>query len=387
VKSCTTSRERVMAALNHKEPDKVPLDLGGTICTSITRVANNRLKEYLNIESGEETATNALMDTVVPCERILKMFEIDFRSVRMRPPSSLKGEGQAFGVSTQTRGDSLLDELGTRWQKADYDYAPVEFPLANATLSDLKRYSWLDPYDPDRIKGLREEAKNLYHDTEYCIVADIMCGGPFEQALWLRGFQQFLMDLYINKKFAQVLLDKITEVDMQLWNVYLNAVGDYVQVVAQGDDVGMQTGTFMAPEIYKKFVHPCHKKLFEFIKSRTNAKLFYHSCGSVYALIPYFIEEGVDVLNPVQRGATNMHITKLKREFGKDIVFWGGGIDVQQVLPYTTPLEIEKEIKKTMEIIAPGGGFIFAGTHNIQPDVPPENVYAMYQAAKKYRSY
>lgn len=382
-------RKRVAVTLNHKEPDKVPLDLGGTNCSSITREANNRLKKYLNIDCEEELVTQPLLDTVVPCEQILKMFEIDFRAVRMRPPSSLQEGRQVFGASSQkySRGGSFLDELGTKWQKADYDYAPVGFPLANANLSDLKRYSWLDPYDPGRVKELQEEVKNLYENTEYCIVADIMCGGPFENALWLRGFKQFLMDLYINEKFAQALLDKITEIDMQLWDVYLNAVGDYVQVVAQGDDVGMQTGPFMSPEMYKRFVHPCHKRLFEFIKSRTNAKLFYHSCGSVYTLIPYFIEEGVDVLNPVQRGAANMEIDKLKREFGKDIVFWGGGIDVQQVLPYATPQEIEEYIKKTMEIMAPGGGFVFVSTHNIQHETPAENVYAVYQAAKKYRCF
>jgi len=382
-----TSRERVMLALNHEEPDKVPLDLGGTICTTITRIANNKLKEYLGVKCEEEEITNPLMDTVVPCEEILKIFEIDFRAIRMGPPSSLKEGQQSFAGVSQKRGESFVDEYGTRWQKSFYDYAPVGFPLADADIDDLKKFPWPNPYDPGRIKGLREKARYLYENTDYCIVADIMCGGPFEQALWLRGFDRFLVDLHINKKFAMALLDKITEIDIMFWDAYLNAVGDYVQVVAQGDDVGTQTGSFVSPEVYKKFVHPCHKRIFQFIKSKTKAKVFYHSCGSVYSLIPLFIEEGVDILNPVQCGAKDMQLDRLKKEFGKDIVFWGGGVDVQKVLPYATPKQIEKEVKKTMEIMAEGGGFVFAGTHNIQPDIPPEKIYAMYKAAKEYRNY
>lgn len=235
-------------------------------------------------------------------------------------------------------------------------------------------------------KGL-ESARQLYENTDYAISADMICGGPFEQACMVRGYAEFCIDLCWDPKFAEALLDKVLETDLALWDVYLNEVGDYVQVVAQGDDVAMQTGTYISPEMYRKFIKPRHRKLFDFIHSKTKAKIFYHVCGSVYDIIPDLIEVGVDILNPVQRSAAKMDIVKLKREFGKSLTFWGGGIDIQQFLPFATPQEIEDEVKRTIEIMAPGGGFVFMASHNIQADVTPDRIEAMYQAAIKYRSY
>jgi uroporphyrinogen decarboxylase len=283
---------------------------------------------------------------------------------------------------------TYYDDFGIRWRKAAYYYDAIERPLADAaSVKDLETAQWPELYDRGRVAGLREEVKGLYETTDYCLVADIPGLGPFEGACFTRGYDNFPMDLYLNVPFAEALMDKFTDTMIAFWDMFLDEVGDYVQVVAQGDDVGMQTGTFISPEMYRKFVKPRHKRLFDFIHSKTDAKIFYHSCGSVYDLIPDFIEEGVDILNPVQRSAAKMDITKLKKEFGKDICFWGGGIDVQQQLPFFTPDQIEDEIKRTLDIMSPGGGFVFFPSHNIQADVSPDRIDRMYNTLIQYRGY
>ncbi|MCS7260829.1 MAG: uroporphyrinogen-III decarboxylase [Anaerolineae bacterium] len=373
-------RERVLTALNHQEPDKVPIDLGGTIVTTLTRIVYQNLRTYLGMPPDDAPViSHRQMDTVYPREDLLQLYEVDVRAVAMKGPWCFEPR--------EMPDDSFYDEFNIRWKKASYYYDVVERPLADATIHDLATVAWPDPYDPGRVAGLREEAQALYENTEYAIVADIMCLGPFEGGCVLRGYEQFLTDLYWDPRFAEALLDKITETDIALWDAFLNAVGDYVHVVAQGDDVGIQTGPYISPEMYRKFIKPRQRRIFDFIHSKTQAKIFYHSCGSVYDLIPDFIEIGVDILNPIQRSAKKMDIARMKREFGKDLCFWGGAIDVQQVLPFATRQQIEDEIKRTLEIMAPGGGYVFFPSHNIQADVSPDRIHHMYQTALQYRDY
>jgi uroporphyrinogen decarboxylase len=259
--------------------------------------------------------------------------------------------------------------------------------LAAATVDSLDKAAWPDPYDPGRVEGLAEETKRQYETTDYALVADIMCMGPFEGACIVRGYEQFCVDLYWDTKFAEALLDKLTDAAIGLWDVFLSAVGEYVQVVAQGDDVGMQGSLYISPALYRKFIKPRQKRMFDFIHSHTRAKVFYHSCGSVYDVIPDFIEIGVDALNPIQRSAAKMDIATLKKEFGRELSFWGGGIDVQQVLPFASLQEIEDEVNRTIDIMAPGGGYVFVPSHNIQPDVSPDRLCRVYETALKRRSY
>jgi uroporphyrinogen decarboxylase len=290
-------------------------------------------------------------------------------------------------VAKRLPDGSFYDEYDILWKKLAYDYSPAEPPLAGSTVEDLGKATWPDPYDPKRVEGLREGARKLYEETDYAIVADIMCRGPFELAVKLRGYEQFLVDLYSDPRFAVALLEKITDTIVALWAVYLDAVGDYVQVVCQGDDVGMQTNLFISPEMYRMFIKPCHRSIYDFIHSKTEAKIFMHSCGSIYDIIPDLIEIGVDVLNPVQYGAAKMDRARLKKEFGKELCFWGGGIDVQQVLPNASLEKIDEEVKRTMEIMSPGGGYVFVPTHNIQSDVTPDRLNRVYESAIKYRGY
>ena len=234
---------------------------------------------------------------------------------------------------------------------------------------------------------MRDEVKDLYDNTDTCIVADIPGLGPFEGGCFLRGHANFCMDFYTNPSYAEAVMDKVTDSMIRFWGHILDEIGDYIQIAAQGDDVGMQQNTYISPEMYRKYVKPRKTRLFDFIKSKTDAKIFYHSCGSVYDLVPDFIEEGVDILNPVQRSAAKMDIRKLKSEFGKDISFWGGGIDVQQQLPFFSPDEIEEVVKETLDIMAPGGGFIFFPSHNIQADVSPDRIDRMYRTVLDNRKY
>lgn len=388
------SKERVLLALNHKEPDKVPIDLGGTICSTLTSTANKKFKDYLGIKKAGEIVSHPVLDTVVPIDEILEMFEVDIRTIRLKGPTpeseeaeEVKGfSGSSSDFANMPSGYEFADEYGTRWRKAGYDYAPVSFPLANLDVSDLKTFKWPNPYNPGRVLGLKQEAKELYESSEYAIASDIMCGGPFEQSLWLRGYQKFMEDLYLNPKFAVALLDKITEIDIGFWDAQLSSIGEYVDIVCQGDDLGMQTSLYIDPEMYRKFIKPCHERLFSFIHSKTKAKCWLHSCGSVYSVLPDLIELGVDALNPVQCSACNMELSKLKKEFGSEITFWGGGINVQ-TLPGKTVKEVEAEVKNAIHTMAPGGGFVFAATHNILPETRGEITYNAYMAAVKNRDY
>jgi len=390
------SRERVLLTLNHKEPDKVPIDCGGTICTTLTRTAHNSVKAYLGINTPQEQITDPKLDTVVPCDELLSRWETDFRRVALRPPSSLNAAGsdrQSFAATSaaneeKPRGFEFKDEFGTVWKKADYDYSPQRYAMQSFDIDDLKNYEWPDPYDPGRVEGLEEEAKYLNENTDFCIVGDIMCGGPFEQACWIREYSTFMLDLYENKEFARLLLEKITDLDIAFWDAYLSKIGPHVQVVCQGDDLGMQDKEWISPEMYKEFIYPCHKRLYDFIHSKTKAKLFMHSCGSIKRFIPYLIEVGVDALNPVQYAAHDMGIANLKKEFGSELSFWGGGISTQSELGnHYSVQQIEDIIKRNMEILMPGGGFVFSPTHNIQQECPAEKTLCIYDSAVKYRNY
>ncbi len=229
-----TPRERVLAALNHQEPDMVPLDLGGTNCTTLTRQAYHSLRAYLGM-----------------------------------PPDP-------------------------------------------------------DPNDPGRVRGLREGARKLYEQTDYALVADLMCPGPFEGGCTLQGYDQFLADFYLDPPLAEALLDRFTDLTIGFWDAFLSVVGDYVQVIGQGDDIGIQRGLYISPEMCRRVIKPRHQRLFGFIHSKTRARIHLHSCGSVVEAIPDLIEAGVDILSPVQRSAANMDLARLKADFGRDICFWGG---------------------------------------------------------------
>lgn len=362
-----------MAVLHHELPDRVPVDLGSTVVSSIHRRANDRLKALLGVEA-DEPVHDVAQGIVVPDEQILQRFGVDLRRVALRQPPP------AASPSPAGSEDTYLDEWGMRRRRrTELYWEIVEHPLAYARVEDLKHYPWPDPHDPRRVAGLAEEARRLYRETDYALVADFLGGGIFEQALWMRGFERFMTDLIADEPFATALLDTLLGLYLEFYAVYLEVVGPYVQIVALGDDLGMQTGPLISPKLYRRLIKPRHRELYDSIHSRTEAKIMHHTCGSVFAFVPDLIDVGVDVLNPIQISARGMDPAALKREFGEQLVFHGG-IDVQQLLPFAMPERVKEEIKRIVATLGQGGGYILAPSHNIQPDVPPENILAMYEA-------
>ena len=371
------SRERVLTALKHQEPDRVPIDLGGT-STGIEVEAYDRLKKVLGFQSETKTFVR---DHVEIDEPILERFGVDTRYIRLKPP-----RGYQLVIDPD---NSYVDIWGTRWRKppSSLYWDMVDYPIKEPTLEALNRYPWPDPDDPGRTEGLREKAKYLYERTDYAIVVDNPGFGVFEQGWALRGMENFLMDLVLHEKFAEALIERMADYKIALWGHILDTVGEYVQVVMEADDIGTQQGPMVSPETYRKLVKPAQKRVRKSIKNKTKAFLFLHCCGSVRKFLPDFIDMGLDILNPVQVAAKDMDPKELKSEFGKDLTFWGGGCDTQNVLAFGNPDDVEKEVKQRIAELAPGGGFVFNQIHNIQPQVPAENILRMLEAAQKYGAY
>ena len=281
-----------------------------------------------------------------------------------------------FDVGDYNR--EYMDEWGTKWQRRPgvAYYEALDPPLANATIYDLETYPWPDMAHPSRFAGLADEARRLHEETPYAVVA--MSGvAPHELIYVMRGLDNWLIDLVSNPEFAHALLRKVTDLLLASVTKLLDTCGQYIDVIITGDDLGTQSGLMMSPKLYRKMIKPYHAELFSAIKKRTKAKIFFHSDGAVLPLIGDFIENGVDLLNPVQVSAKDMGDTaRLKREFGDRLSFVGA-IDTQWVLPFGTIEDVRAEVRRRIRDLAPGGGYIVASVHCIQPDVPPQNVCAM----------
>jgi uroporphyrinogen decarboxylase len=256
----------------------------------------------------------------------------------------------------------------------------IDPPLARASIEDLDRYSWPDPADPGRYRGLPERVKRLYDTSDHALVAAAIGMGVFEQAQALRGMERFFEDLLLNPEFAAALIDKILQTQLDILDRYLAIVGPYVEMIETSDDYGMQTGPLISPQLYREKLKPAHQRLNRFIKERTAAKIYLHSCGSIAEMLDDLIDAGVEVINPVQPRARNMESVRLKRRFGTRVVFHGG-VDEQYVLPHGSVEEVRREVRRRIEAFAPGGGYILAPAHNIQDDVPPQNVEALFETA------
>jgi len=373
-----TSRERLRKSLRHQEPDRVPIDWGGGP-TGIEIEAYDRLKALLGFQ-GPPTRT-FVRDHVEIDEPILQRFGIDTRYVRVGAPRGFRVQLDA--------DNSYLDIWGCRWRKppSSLYYDMVEFPVKEPTQQALQEYQWPDPEDPGRTDGLRERARYLAEETEYGVVLDVTGFGVFEQGWALRGIENFLADLLAEPEFAEAVIQGVADYQVALYARVLAEVGEYLDVVMVAEDLGTQSGPLISPQTYRRMIKPAQRRVWESIKRQTQAKLFLHSCGSVRAFIPDLIEIGVDILNPVQVAAAGMDPAELKAEFGKDLVFWGGGCDTQRVLTFGTPDEVEAEVRRRIGELAPGGGFVFNQIHNVQPQVPAENVVRMMDTALAYGKY
>ncbi len=377
-------RERIVKALSHKEPDQVPIDLGATHNSSIHIDAYNKLKQYLGVQEEEKIRfVDIAQQAVIPGEKVLKTLGVDTRIISVKPPKNWK-----LTVHEEEDNYWFIDEWGVKWKKPKHGYYfdMVKHPLKQATVKDLDDYPWPDPDNPGRYEGLEQEAKQLFGNTEYAVVGEARTGSLFERNWYLTGIERFLTDMLLNQGFIEKLLAISLEIHQKKTSKFLDAVGDYIQVLALDGDLAMQTGPLMSPDLYRRIIKPYCKKLLRLVKRKTSAKVFRHCCGSVVPFIPDFIECRIDAIHPVQVSAKNMDTRKLKEKFGSKIGFWGG-IDTQHVLPYGTVKDVEEEVKRRIHDLAPGGGYVLAAVHNIQRDVPPENIVAMFRAAKKYGRY
>jgi len=380
------SRQRVMCALNHQEPDRIPIDLGATIVSSIVKQSYVGLKQYLGLPVEEIKMLDYVQQLPYVDEALLQRFGVDFRLVQL--PAAT-----APGLAIFEEGDyyAFLDRWGAKLhmpKQGGLYFDWVDFPLKEATLAALDSYQWPRPDPPEYIAQLRAQAKYLYENTDYALVGSaVIGGGIFEQPARVMGMENFLMALVSEPKFADRLMEQITDIYIESCNSYLDQVGPYIQVFTYWDDLNTQNGWLIRPELYRRMIKPKQRRLVEALKKKTTAKLFFHGCGATYDLIPDLIDLGFDILNPVQVSARGMDTQKLKQEFGRDIVFWGGGVDTQRVLPFGTPSQVAEEVKRRIDDLAPGGGFVFAAVHNIQAFVPPQNIVTAFDTARQYGQY
>lgn len=381
-----TPRERVLKALNHETPDRVPIDLGGNQ-TGIHRNAYRNLIVHLGIQD-EVRLMDAVQQLAQPCEALLTRLHVDTRYIAAGAASSWKGGI----VETQRDGKrwaDLTDEFGVRWsmpEDAPYYMDITLHPLAQATIKDLPGYPWPKGDDPTRFAGLRDRALALRRDTPYAVVSGIS-GVVYETCWYLRGLEQWFCDLMTNTEFCAALLDQTLRFWLDWFRVFLDEVGDLVDVIMIGDDLAGQNGPLFSPALYRRLVKPRQKQLVQSIRSRTNAKIWYHTCGACTEFIPDIIDNGAHILNPVQISARGMNPAGLKRRFGDRIVFWGGGVDAQRILPRGTPDEVAADVRRNLEAFMPGGGYVFNNVHNIQGEVPPENVLALFDTAWEFGFY
>ncbi len=380
------SRERVLAALNFKTPDRIPIDLGG-FQTGIHKKAYIELLRYL--EKDEEIIIlDPVQQLVKPSEDILKLFHVDFRYITAKGPADFDGAIRVNLRDGKVWHD-LKDEFGVVWSMPDEQQLYMDIshhPLANADISDIASYPFPDGKDQTRFAGLREEVLELRNNTDYAISTGI--GGVVYEICWyMRGLERWYMDMLEDPAFCEALLDRILQFWTDYYNGFLKEIGDIVDVVMIGDDLAGQDGPLFSPEFYKSIVKPRQQSLVKHIHSLTDAKIWYHTCGSCLEYIPELMDNGIDILNPVQINAAGMDPSMLKETYGDKLVYWGGGIDSQHVLPFTTPEKIKEEVATNIEIFKPGGGYVFNNVHNIQAGVPPENIIAMYEAAYQYGFY
>jgi uroporphyrinogen decarboxylase len=376
-----TSRERVVTTLNHQEPDRVPFDC------PLGYQAYTRLRDLLGFIETKKILPSGPDLSIHPSIEFLREMKADLIYVglgsgRDEPPFEL-------GIDTYT------DEWGIQYSRLDglygISYEVTNHPLANATVDDLNHYAWPDPNDLTRVEGLRDKCEAIYKNTDFAIVGRFNTS-IFEQAFGLRGLEQFLIDMVVNRDFACALLDKTTDIAIGMLDAGMRACGEYIQILRlAGDDMGHQSGTILSPRTFRSIIKSRFARLYTyarklFLEINPYVKMMAHTDGDVYSLIPDYIEMGLDALNPVQPGVTHMDHKILKKEFGNKLSFHAG-IDIQHLLPHGTPEEVKAETKRTIRTLGPGGGYIVAPTHYLLPDIPPENVLALRDAVMEFGNY
>jgi uroporphyrinogen decarboxylase len=411
------SRERILAAIEHRQPDKVPVDLGATPSSGISAIAYGKLKRHLGLTQGHTRVYDVVQQLAQPEEFILDRFGVDALDIGR----AFNGEDSAWQPTTLADGqpaqypawfhpepqpdgsfiarmkDGLdiahMPEGGTFFDQSYFPYLDG-YPTDFRDLStEMGRILWAalvhSPWDhaghPGFWDTLRAKALELRRTSDRALMIVIGCN-LFEWGTFLRRIDNFCMDLVAEPTQVEALLDALMERHLAVLAKVCRAVGDVVDVIRFGDDLGTNGGPFMAPKTYRQLFKPRHTILCDYVHQHSKMKTFLHSCGSIRALLPDLIEAGYDVINPVQTTCKGMEAEGLKTDFGRDICFWGGGCDTKSVLPQGTPAEVKEHVKRRLEIFMPGGGFVFNTVHNILPEVPPQNIVAMFEAVQEFNS-
>lgn len=409
-----TPRQRILTAIAHKEPDRVPVDLGSTASSGISAIAYSNLKKHLAIHTGHTRIYDVVQQLAQPEDDILDRFSIDVVDIgRMfntadedwyditmpngdpaqypawfTPVSCDDGAWEVFAED----GTKIarMPPTGTFFDQTCFPYLDGYPSDYNSLSQDMDKVLWSamtrSPWDnasmPDFWQQLRQRTLKLREQSDRALM--VACGcNFFEGGSILRRMDNFLMDLCTAPREVERLLDVLVERNMEMLQEVCKAVGDLADIICFGDDLGMDTGPFMPPQMYRKFFKPHHAAYCTYVKKNSNMHTFLHSCGSIYRLLGEIIDAGFEIINPVQTNCADMDPQRLKKDFGRDVTFWGGGCDTTNILNNASPDEVKDHVKKRIEIFAPGGGFVFNTVHNILPDVPPANIVAMFEAIKE----
>jgi uroporphyrinogen decarboxylase len=412
-----TSRERILAAIEHREPDRVPIDLGATPSSGISAIAYGRLNRHLGFDQSQTRVYDVVQQLAQPEEAILQRFKIDAvdlgRTFNTQPeawrPVTLFDGSQAY--YPQWFQPEAIANGG--WRALAADGTEIAVQLKDMNFFDQTCFPWLEDYPAD-LSGLpaamgkvhwaamahspwdhaaetgfweqlRANAIALRQQSDRAIMLIIGCN-LFEWGTFLRRMDNFLMDLIAEPENVVRFLDALMQIHLATLEKACAAVGDVVDICRFGDDLGTDTGPFMAPATYRQLFKAHHTRLCDYVHRHSGMKTFLHSCGSIHALLPDLIDAGFDVVNPVQTACRDMDPARLKNEFGKDITFWGGGADTRAILNHGSPSDVRHDVLARLKIFAPGGGFVFNTIHNILPDVPPPNIVAMFDAIEEYNS-
>jgi uroporphyrinogen decarboxylase len=370
-------RERVRLTLDHREPDRVPITLGG----SANHLAEQRyhvLREHFRLP---EPARRTLVGfyTTPDYAPLLDCLGTDFRFIHLRPPASYQANSLLADFAPFTDEWGLTHRLVGGYY--DLGGTPLCQTLDDLTVQKIEAYPWPDPYDPTRVAGLKEEIEHLYGHTDYALVAHRpVYGNMWEMSRWLLGMENALMLTRLGPTLFDALLTKLCDVLDGFYDAFLDIVGPYVQVVEMAEDLGTNTGPMLNPKFYRQYMQPKHKRTIELIKRKApNAKVMLHCDGAIRRFIPDLIEAGFDILNPIEAHLPGMEPAGLKQDFGRDLVFQGA-VDVKEVLTKGSRAAIHQHVRQQIEQLGQGGGYILAPAHNFGNDIPLENMLAFFEA-------
>ncbi len=377
------SFKRVLKAINFKESDRVPLDICGTTVSGIAITTLKKLLKKYNYESKIDIS-DYIQQIGIPSPSFLSFLNVDTKRVGPHRISDFDRK-----VKKINHRKKIIDFWNIEYlmKENEYYFNQVSWPLAkeNNLKDAILAYNFPKP-DKNYLKKVIK--KNVKKNSTFYPILDRDCAGLLEMSTRLRGVEKFFMDLYLEKKTVEALIDKILEYKFAYWDITLDAFGKREVIISEADDYGTEFSLLISPKMLKDIFFPRLKKLFKFIKEKNpKARIFFHSCGAIREIIPDLIDIGVDILNPIQYKAAGMGLKNLKKDFGKGIIFWGGGIDTQKILPFGTPTAVKNEVKRILDVMAPGGGYVFTTVHNIQADVPIKNIISMLETLKYYGKY